>query len=169
MTAPPLVAATDLLLQVNVDIDLNPALGLVGGGAGAFLTTLIVGATLLALAPDYTTDRIAAVLDNPLGAFVYGIVVFVFLAIVTFVLAVTIIGLLVALPLALLLYVLWAVGSTIAFLAVADRLVGHGDGWTRPLVVAAAINGGLAFTGIGGIVAFVVGAVGFGVVLEGVF
>jgi hypothetical protein len=68
-----------------------------------------------------------------------------------------------------LLYVLWTVGSTIAFLAVADRLVGRDEGWTKPLVVPAAINGALAFTGIGGILAFVVGAAGSGVVLEGVF
>lgn len=169
MPAPIPVAVTDLLLQVNVDVDLDPAFGLAGGAVGAFLTTLIVGAILVALAPDYTTARMNAVLDDPLGAFLYGIVVFVFLALATFVMAITIVGLVVALPLALLLYVLWALGSTIAFLAIADRLVGRDDGWTKPLVVAAAINGGLAFTGVGGIVAFVVGAAGFGVVLEGVF
>jgi hypothetical protein len=169
MRAPPLATVTDFLLQVNVDIDLDPAFGLTGGAVGAFLTTVLVGAILVAVAPDYTTARMTAVLDDPLGAFLYGIVVFVFLALATFVMAITLVGLIVAIPLALLLYVLWALGSTIAFLAIADRLVGHEDGWTKPLVVAAAINGGLALTGIGGIVAFVVGAVGFGVVLEGVF
>ena len=169
MQTPAPVAVSDLLLQVNVDFDFNPAFGLVGGGVGAFLTTLVVGAILVALAPDYTTDRMTAVVEDPLGAFLYGIVVFVFLALATFIMAITIVGLIVALPLALLLYVLWAVGSTIAFLAVADRLVGREEGWTKPLVVAAAINGGLAFTGIGGILAFVVGAVGFGVVLADVF
>ena len=169
MSAPSPVAVVDVLLQINVDVDFNPAFGLAGGAVGAFLTTLVVGAILVALAPDYTTARMTAGVENPLGAFVYGILVFLFLALATFILAITLIGIIVALPLALLLYVLWALGSTIAFLAIADRLVGHEDGWTKPLVVAAAINGGLAFTGIGGILAFVVGAVGFGVVLADVF
>jgi hypothetical protein len=63
-------------------------------------------------------------------------------------------------------YLAWAVGASIAFLAVGDRLVGHEDGWTKPLLVGAAINGGLTLTGIGGIVTFGIGAAGFGAVLR---
>jgi hypothetical protein len=64
------------------------------------------------------------------------------------------------------MYVLWAVGSTVAFLAIADRLVDRGDDWLKPLLVAAAINGGLALTGVGGILALLVGIAGFGAVLR---
>jgi len=160
-------AVASVLLQVNVDVDLNPLEGLAGGAVGAFLTTLIVGAILVAVAPDYTVDRMAAVLDDPLGTLVYGILVFLLLALLVFVLVLSIVGIFVVIPLVLLLYVLWAVGSTIAFLAIADRLVDRGDDWLVALLVAAAINGGLALTGIGAIIGFVVGAAGFGAVLEG--
>lgn len=97
----------------------------------------------------------AAVLD-PLGSFVYGFVVLLAFGLVIFVLLITIIGVIVALPLFILGYVVWALGSAVAFLAIADRLVGREDGWTKALHVAA-LNGGLVLTVIGGIVVFVVG------------
>jgi hypothetical protein len=158
-------AVADVLLQIDVDVGVDPASGLAGGAVGAFLTTLVVGAILVAVAPDYTVDRMAAVLDDPLGALVYGIAVFLALAVLVVALVLTFVGIVVAIPLVLLMYVLWAVGSTVAFLAIADRLVDRDDGWLKPLLVAAAINGGLALTGVGGILALVVGAAGFGAVL----
>jgi hypothetical protein len=137
-----------------------------GSAVGAFLTTLIVGAILIAVVPDYTRDRMTEVLDEPIGSFLYGVAALIglFLAIIVF--AITLIGIPIAIVLALLAYVIWAVGASIAFLAIGDRLVGHGGGWTTPLVVGAAINGGLTLTGIGGIVTFAVGATGFGTVLR---
>jgi len=139
---------------------------LLGSAVGAFLTTLIVGAILVAVVPDYTRERMAEVLDEPIGSFLYGVAALIalFVAIVVFV--ITLIGIPIAILLALLAYVLWAVGASIAFLAIGDRLVGHGDGWTTPLLVGAAINGGLTLTGIGGLVTFAVGATGFGTVLR---
>jgi hypothetical protein len=160
------VRAQFALLQVDIDIDLDPGLGLVGGAVSAFLTTLIVGAILVAVAPEYTTDRMAAVVEDPVAAFLYGLAVFLLLILVVVVLVFTFVGIVVAVPLAVLGYVAWAVGSTVAFLAIVDRIVGREEGWTRPLVVAAALNGGLALTGVGGLVTFAVGAAGFGVVLE---
>lgn len=156
-----------LLLQVNVDIDLNPVANVVGGAVGSFFTTLIVGAILVAVAPEFTEDRMAAVLDDPVGSFVYGLLVLILLILAAFVLAITVVGIVVALPLLLVGYVVWAIGSAVAFLAIAERLVGREDDWTKPLVVAAALNGGLVLTGIGGIIAFAIGAAGFGTVLEG--
>jgi hypothetical protein len=106
------------------------------------------------------------VLEEPLGAFVYGVVALLALVVVTIILAITIVGLLVAIPLALVAYVVWAVGAAIAYLAIGDRLVGHDDGWLKPLLVGAAINGVLTLTGIGGLIAFGIGAIGFGAVLR---
>jgi hypothetical protein len=85
---------------------------------------------------------------------------------VTIVLAITIIGIILAIPFAILAAVIWAVGAAIAALAVADRFVSIEDGWTKPLLLAAGLNGALALTGIGGLVAFCLGAVGFGAVLR---
>ena len=56
--------------------------------------------------------------------------------------------------------------AAVAFLAIADRLVDREDGWTKPLLIAAGLNGALALTGVGGIVSFGIGAAGFGAVLR---
>jgi len=45
-----------------------------GSALGAFLTTLIVGAVLLAVVPEYTRKRMDAVLERPLNSFLYGVV-----------------------------------------------------------------------------------------------
>lgn len=143
-----------------------PAFRLIGSALGAFVTTLVVGAILLAISPDYTERTMGAVVDEPVESFLYGLVCLVFVVLVTIVLVVTIIGILLAIPFALLAYLVWAVGASIAFLAIGDRLVGHEDGWKKPLLVAAGINGGLTLTGIGGLLTFGIGAAGFGAVLR---
>ncbi len=164
--------AVDVSAVVQMDPGGVPEAGpsgpasVLGSALGAFLTTLIVGAILLAVAPEYTQNRMGAVLERPLNSFLYGIVCLLVLVILIVVLFLTVIGIIVAIPLAILAYLIWAVGASIAFLAIGDRLVGHGDGWTKPLLVGAAINGGLTLTGIGGIITFAVGAAGFGTVLR---
>jgi len=158
----------------SLQMDPGPGVGsgfgilgnLVGGAVGAFLTTLVVGAIMVALAPDYTQRTMERVGTDPLGSAVYGLICLVFVVLVTVVLVLTVIGILFAIPFALLAALTWAVGAAVAFLTVADRLVGHEDGWTTPLLVAAALNGALALTGIGGLVAFAVGATGFGAILR---
>lgn len=144
----------------------DPVTQVVGNALGAFVVTLLVGAIMVAVAEEYTEARMADVLEEPVGSFLYGVVSLVFLLLAIVVLVITIVGILVAVPLAILAYLVWAVGAAVAFLAIGDRLVGHEDGWVKPLVVGAAINGGLALTGIGGIVSFAVGATGFGAVLK---
>jgi hypothetical protein len=153
-------------LQVAVDVTANPLLDLLGSAVGTFITTLLVGAIMIAVVPDYTQGRMAAVLDRPVGTLVYGFVALVLVVILTVALVFSIIGIVVAIPFVLLAYVIWAVGSAVAFLAVGDRLVGHEDGWTKALLVGAGINGLLTLTGIGGIVSLVVGAAGFGAVVD---
>ncbi|WP_267642195.1 hypothetical protein [Haloarchaeobius amylolyticus] len=158
-----------LVLQVQgngVDVNVNPGAGLVGGAVSAFLTTLIVGAILVALAPGYTEKMMAYVRDEPIGSAIYGVLSLVLVLVLMVILVITIVGILLAIPLGIVLFVAWAVGAAIAYLAIAERLVGREDGWTKPLLVGAAINGGLALTGIGGIVSFCIGAAGFGAVLR---
>ncbi len=151
-------------LENGVDIDLWVGLG--GGALGAFATTLVVGAILVAVAPDLLERTSQAVETNPVDSFVYGIVCLVFTVLVTIVLVVTIVGILVAIPFVILSYLVWAVGATVAFTTIAVRLVGREDGWLKPLLLAAALNGLLTLSGIGGLVAFIVGATGFGAVLR---
>lgn len=150
----------------GVDPGVGIGSGLLGSAIGAFLTTLIVGGIMVAIAPEYTARMMDAVSADPVNSFVYGIVVVVALVILTILLAITIVGILLAIPLVLITLVVWAVGAAIGYLTIGDRLVGRGDGWAKPLVVGAAINGALALTGIGGIVAFAIGATGFGAILR---
>jgi len=148
------------------DIDIAVGQGLAGGAVGAFLTTLVVGAIAVAVFPERTEALMAVVVEEPVESFVYGILVLVGLALVTVLLFVTLIGIVVAVPLLFVAYLLWAVGATIAYLAIADRLVGHDDGWLSALLVAALLNGALAATGVGGVVGLAVGAAGFGAVVK---
>ncbi|TYL38242.1 hypothetical protein CV102_13685 [Natronococcus pandeyae] len=161
----------EVVLQNGVDVDtgLDGPSSLVSGAIGAFLTTLIIGAILVAVSPEYTERMVEDVPQDPLASFLYGFLALILLALAIAVLVLTIVGILVAIPLVIVAYLAWAVGATIALLAIGVRLVGREDGWTKPLLVAAAINGGLALTGVGGLVSFVIGAVGFGAVLRGVF
>jgi hypothetical protein len=148
--------------QPNVGFEV--ALG--GGGIGTFLTTLVVGAILVAFAPDWTRAKMQSVVDEPVGSFAYGVVCLLFFALVILVLFITIIGILIAFPFAIVLAFVWAVGAAIAYLAIADRFVDTDDDWLVPLLLAAGMNGALTLTGIGGIVSFCVGAAGFGAVLK---
>lgn len=153
---------------VNPDVALpfDPVVGVAGSAIGAFATTLVIGAILVAVAPELLERTMTAARQDPVGSFVYGIVCLVFVLLVAIVLVFTIIGVVVAIPFLVAAYLIWAAGATVAFVAVAVRLVGREDGWIKPLLVAASLNGLLALTAIGGLVSFVVGAVGFGAVLR---
>jgi hypothetical protein len=156
--------------QVSIQIPdpgaVDVAVGLGGSAVGAFLTTLLVGGILVALAPEYVERMTGVVQDDPSGVLVYGVLASVVVALVTVGLAVTVVGLVAAVPIAVVAAVVWAVGSAVATLAVADRLLDREEGWLKPLVVAAAVNGALTLTGVGGLVAFCIGAAGFGAVVR---
>jgi hypothetical protein len=154
------------MLQAPPNVDIQPTLGVAGGAVGAFLTTLIVGAIMIAVAPEFTERMMDDVVETPVGSFAYGIVALLALFVVIFILVITIIGILIAIPLALVAWVVWAVGAVIAYLAIADRLIGRDDGWLKPLLLAAGLNGLLTITGIGGLISLCIGAAGFGAVLR---
>lgn len=157
-----------VVAQAELGAGPQPGAGgsIVGSAIGAFLTTLIVGGLLVTFAEEYTVRMMAFLSEEAVGSFLYGIVALLALVVIAVLLVITIVGILLALPLLLVAYVVWAIGASIAFLAIGDRVVGREDGWLKPLLVGAAINGGLTITGIGAIVTFVVGAAGFGAVLR---
>lgn len=140
--------------------------GLLSGAVSAFLITFVIGALAIAVAPRFTEGTMSTVVDDPVGSFVYGLVFLVALAFLTVVLVLTILGIFLAIPLILLAVALWGVGAAIAYLTIGDRLVGHDAGWLKPLLVGAAINGVLTLSGIGGVIAFLIGATGFGAILR---
>lgn len=163
------MAGLELLVQqppVDGVTDVDVGVGVGGSALGSFVTTLAVGAIMVALAPAFVERTMTVVADEPAASFGYGLAVLLGLLVVSVLLAITGFGLLVVIPLLLIAVVVWAIGSVVAFLAIADRLLDRGDGWLVPLLVAAAINGGLTLTGVGGIVAFCIGAAGFGAVVR---
>jgi hypothetical protein len=149
---------------VNVNVD--PAAGVASSAVGAFVLTVVVGAIMVTIAPEYTESKMSTLRDEPVGSFVYGVLALVLAVILLVALFFSLIGIPVAFVLFLALLLVWGVGSAIAFLTIAERLLGSDDGWLKPLLVAGALNGGLTLTGIGGLVAFCIGAAGFGAVLQ---
>jgi len=155
-----------VLAQIDVSVGGDPA-GTLGSGAGsAFLTTLVVGAVLVAIAPAYVEARMADALEDPVGNLVYGVAALLVLAVLIVALVLSIVGILAVIPLFVAAYAVWAVGSTVGFLAIADRLIDRDGEWALALVVAAGLNGALVLTGVGGLGSLVVGAMGFGAVLS---
>lgn len=144
----------------------NPIISLFGSALGTFLTTLVVGAIMIALAPDYTKDKMNTVSAEPLGSCLYGLVCLFLVGFVTVVLVFSIIGIVVAIPFVMAAILIWAVGSAIAFLTISERLLGDENGWLTPLLLASGMAGGLTLTGIGSIVSLCVGAAGFGAILR---
>ncbi|ELY89614.1 hypothetical protein [Natrinema altunense] len=166
LDGPTLAVAVIMQVDPGTEIEIGTTDGLLGGALGAALTTLVVGAILIAIAPDYTDRMMDDALADPFGVFLYGIASLLGIGLLTLLLVVTIVGIVVAIPLFLLAYLVWAIGGAIAYLAIADRLVGRDDEWLTRLLVAAAISGALAVTGVGGILAICIGAAGFGAVLR---
>ncbi|NHN43069.1 hypothetical protein G9C85_15740 [Halorubellus sp. JP-L1] len=165
------VLATRVALQFDspfgptgVDVDVTTGLG--SGALGAFFTTLVVGAILVTFAPDWTRTMTARVVDDTVGSFVYGVVSLLFFVLAGVVLFVTLVGIPLAILLAIVVGLVWAVGAAVAYLAIAERLLGADESDMVLLVAAAAMNGVLTLTGIGGLVSFLVGATGFGALLR---
>jgi hypothetical protein len=156
-----------VVLQTEVpewNVDITTSLG--GGAVGAFLTTLLVGGIMIALAPAYTERLMDRVREETVDSFIYGLFSLAALILLAVLLVLTIVGILVVIPLLLIAALIWAIGAAVAFLAIGERLVDSDDGWLKPLLVGALINGGLALTGIGGLISFAVGAAGFGALLR---
>ncbi|WP_254763725.1 hypothetical protein [Natrinema marinum] len=162
------IRTVSLIAQADpgVNVDIGTTNGLLGGATGAFLTTLVVGAIMVAVFPAYTERLMGEVLEDPVDSFLYGLFSLVALIVLTVALVITLIGIVVAIPLILVASIVWAIGAAIAYLAIAERLVGRDDGWLKPLLVASAINGILALTGVGWIISVCIGAAGFGAMLR---
>ena len=134
------------------DPELSP---LARATVSAFVTFLVAGG-LVALAPDYaerTTNRIRS---DPGGTLVYGVVIGIAGAVVGGLLALTIIGLVVAIPLLIALAVVGFLGYLAAGRAVSES-------WGAALAVAvavAALTGGVPI--LGGIVGFLISSTGVG-------
>ena len=162
----PLSAVEFLQAAPDLDVPVRTGVGLAGSAVWTFVTTVVLGAILVAISPEYTKARMADVVSTPLESVLYGILALLGVIVLAILFVITIIGIPIAIASVFAAYLLWIFGAIIAYLAIADRLVGIDDGWLKPLLVAGAINGALVLTGIGGLVSFVIGAAGFGTVIR---
>ena len=120
------------------------------------VVALVIAGGLLALVPDYTertTDRIR---DDPGETLIYGVGIGIAAFIITILLVLTIVGILLVIPMAIVLAVVGYLGYLAAGRAVSDR-------WAAALAVAVALA---VFTGgvpiLGGLVGFVLSSMGIG-------
>lgn len=118
--------------------------------------TVIVGGLMLALAPDYTERTTDRIIENPGETFLFGLGIFVAAVIGIFLLAITVIGLLLAVPMVIAMAVIGVLG----YIAFGRALV---DDRGAALLIAAVVS---AFTAgvpiLGGLVGFVLGCMAFG-------
>lgn len=136
---------------------------------GRFVGTLLIGALLIAFAPDFTERIMDTAEDEPVTSFLWGFGIFLALIVVTVVLAITIVGIVLAIPLIIVMIVLNLIGSVIVFVLVGERLAAAGDvdtsRWGHLVVgsIVAAVLAAIPF--IGGLVNFVVSTVGVGAIV----
>lgn len=120
------------------------------------LVTLLVGGGLVALAPEFTERTTDRVLDAPGEAFLHGLGIFVAALVFAFLLAITVVGLVLVVPLLVALFVVGQIG----YLAAGRAVV---DGWGAALLVAvvvSAVASGVPL--LGGLVGFVLACLGLG-------
>ncbi|ELZ70458.1 hypothetical protein C457_08404 [Haloferax prahovense DSM 18310] len=135
----------------------------------SFLIDLVVGGILVAAAPAYTRDAIAEIRDDPGGSFLWGLGIGIGGLIVLVLLAITIIGLLVAIPGFLAFILLGIVGGALATVLLGSLVTGTASGGSPPLGVSVAVGALIAAVLslvpiIGGVILFVVDTLGLGVV-----
>jgi hypothetical protein len=134
-----------------------------------FLTDLVVGGILVAAAPRYTRTSIDKIRNEPGESFIWGLGLGIGGTIAIIILAITIIGLIVAIPAGIVLVILGVVGGAVSTVFLGTILGEKVTGGTLSLAVALAIG---AFTAavlsvipiLGGLVMFVVDSFGLGIV-----
>lgn len=133
-------------------------------GPSSFFGTLIIGALILALAPEFV-DRIVDRVHEETGMCIgWGILVFIIFFGAVILLIITVIGILVVIPLAIGFGILAAAGNALGYLAL---FAPHIESRWAALVVGAAISGIAAIIPIvGGLLGFIVGSLGVGAIVR---
>lgn len=131
----------------------------------AALLTLVIGGLLIAVAPDSTRRQTDRALETPGAAFVYGFGTVIGVIGLSFVLAITVVGIVVAVPLLLGFVLAALVAGEYGYLAV-GRLVT--DDWLPALGVATVVSAAVGAVPVFGTLAgFVISSIGLGTVAMG--
>jgi|AntRauMinimDraft_4_1070384.scaffolds.fasta_scaffold00253_30 hypothetical protein len=129
-----------------------------------FVSTLLLGGLLLALAPEFVDRGVERIHDEGVACFGWGVFVLVAFVGVSVLLAVTVVGIVLVIPLALGFFVVAVVGNALGYLALFDGFVES----RRVALVAGAVVAGVTnlIPILGGLVGFVVGSLGVGAVVR---
>jgi hypothetical protein len=129
-----------------------------------FVSTLLVGAVLLSSASGFVDRCVDRIRDEAGASFGWGVLVLVAFVGVAVLLALTVVGVVLVVPLALGFVVVAFVGSALGYLALFDGVL---DSRGQALVAGAAVAGATNLIPVlGGLVGFVVGSLGVGAVVR---
>lgn len=129
-----------------------------------FVSTLFLGAILLALAPEFVDRGVDHIHDEGGACFGWGVLVLVAFVGVSVLLALTVIGIVLVIPLVLGFAAVAFVGNALGYLALFDGVV---DSRKAALVAGAFVAGASNLVPIlGGLVGFVVGSLGVGAIVR---
>lgn len=147
--------------QIPPEVFVPAVWGLAGVVSAAI--TLVIGGLWIAVAPDYTTRVTDRALAAPVTAFLWGFALAIGVFVAAILLAITVVGILVAFPLLLAFGIFSFVAAELGFLAVGRALA---DGWGAVLAVAVGTAFLLAVIPfLGTLVAFVISSIGVGAVV----
>lgn len=124
----------------------------------------LLGGGLVALAPEYARETVAEITEDPGTAFGWGLVAGLLIPILLGLLAVTIIGLVVAIPGALLLFIVGIAGNAVTVVWVGTWFGDDGPSGRAAALGTVTMAGVGAVPLLGGFATTVVGFFGLGVV-----
>ncbi|MFB6196096.1 MAG: hypothetical protein ABEI80_07980 [Haloplanus sp.] len=151
--------------QANGDAGLELGVRLAVRFGVAFVVNLLLGAALVALAPDYAHRMVTAIRDDPGTAFLWGLLVGVAVPIALILLAITIIGLLITIPGLFLLAIVGLVGNAVTVVWIGSYPANVDDlGATAVGIGALALSLLTAVPILGNLAATLLGFFGLGVV-----
>jgi len=123
-------AGSELGLGVRIGISFGVAL----------VFNLVLSGAAVAFGPQYTSNRVSEISDDPGSAFLWGLLVAIGVPIVLFLFAITIVGLIVAVPGFLLLAAVTLVGNAVTIVWVGNAIAGDSnDPGGRAVVVGAIV------------------------------
>lgn len=167
-------SVSTLPLRVAAAIDRPPWTGieLVGSAAIEFAVTAVfvtlVGVVVSTVAPDFVDGGVNYLRAEPGEAFLYGVAAYIAIAVAMFLLAITVIGLLVVVPAVIVIAILSFGGTAVSAITLGTWIrstLGDGaaSGRETALVVGAVAWAALGLVPVlGALAQFVVGAMGFG-------
>ena len=132
--------------------------------AVALVVNLLLAGALVGFSPEYAAETVAELRADPASAFGWGLLVGIGVPIGLALLAITIIGLLVVIPAALVLVIVGLVGSAVSIVWVGTVLTGDGIDARTAAVGALAVAVPTSIPVLGDLVSSLVGFFGLGVV-----